>query len=66
METYARIHGDGVRYLDDGRIGEGVQQDVHVFSHLQGVNEVVMETGGDLHETCDTQESPVRVVLYNR
>ena len=37
-------------YLDDVWVGKGIQQDVHVMSQLQGVNQVVMVTSGDLHE----------------
>lgn len=50
-------------YLDNVRVGEGVEQDVHVVSHLQGVHQVVMVTGGDLHEAGEAQERPVGVVL---
>jgi hypothetical protein len=63
MET--SVHSNSTHYLDDGWVSEGVKQDVHVMSDLEGVYEVVMEAGGYLHEARETQESPVRVVLHN-
>lgn len=50
-------------YLDNGRISEGLVQDVHLTAELQSVNDEVLLSGGDLHQTGDAQEAPVGVVL---
>ena len=52
-----------VCYLDDGGVSEGVKQDVHVMSHCQCVDEVVLATCRYLHETREAHEAPVRVML---
>lgn len=50
-------------YLDDARVGERLVQDVHLAAELQGVDDEVLVSGGDLHQRRDAQEAPVGVVL---
>lgn len=50
-------------YLDDLRVSERLVQDVHLAAELQGVNDEVLVSGGDLHQRRDAQEAPVGVVL---
>lgn len=50
-------------YLDDGRVSEGLIQDVHLTAELQSVDYEVLLSGGDLHQTSDAQKAPVGVML---
>ena len=49
--------------LDNVRVGERIQELVHVVPQLQSVYEVVMTTSRDLHQTHKTLEGSVGVVL---
>ena len=46
-------------HLDDGWVREGVEEEVHMMPDLQRVNQVVMETSGDLHQTREPEEAPI-------
>lgn len=50
-------------YLDNIRVGECLVQDVHLTAELQGVNDEVLLSGGDLHQAGDAKETPVGMVL---
>lgn len=52
-----------LRYLDNGWVSEGLVQDVHLTAELQSVDDEVLLSGGDLHQTGYAQEAPVGVVL---
>lgn len=52
-----------LHYLDNGRVSEGLVQDVHLTAELQSVDNEVLLSGGDLHQTGYAQEAPVGVVL---
>lgn len=52
-----------LHYLDDGRVSEGLVQDVHLTAELQSVDYEVLLSGGDLHQTGDAQKAPVGVML---
>lgn len=53
-------------YLDNSWVGERLVQDVHLAAELQGVNDEVLISGGDLHQTGDAKETPVGMVLWRR
>lgn len=53
-------------YLDDSWIGERLVQDVHLRAELQGVNDEVLLSGGDLHQAGEAQKTPVGMVLRER
>lgn len=59
----ARMSRQSHTYLDDGWVREGVKEEVHVLTHLQRVNQVVLETSRDLHQTRESEKAPIRVVL---
>lgn len=50
-------------YLDDTLVSERLVEDVHLAAELQGVDDEVLVSCGDLHQRRDAQEAPVRVVL---
>lgn len=50
-------------YLDNMWVSERLVQDVHLAAELQGVDDEVLVSSGDLHQRRDAQEAPVRVVL---
>lgn len=50
-------------YLNDSGVSECLVQNVHLTAKLQGVNYEVFLSGGDLHQTCDAEETPVGMVL---
>lgn len=50
-------------YLDNIWVGECLVQDVHLTAELQGVNDEVLLSGGDLHQRGDAKETPVGMVL---
>lgn len=49
--------------LNDGGVCEALIENVHVTSELQGVDNEVFCSGGDLHQAGQPQEAPVGVVL---
>lgn len=53
-----------LHYLDNGRVSEGLVQDVHLTPELQRVDDEVLLSGGDLHQAGYAQEAPVGVVLW--
>ena len=50
-------------HLDDVVVGEDLVEQVQLPAELQGVDDVVLLPGGDLHQAGEAQEAPVRVVL---
>lgn len=50
-------------YLDNLWVSERLVQDVHLAAELQGVDDEVLVSGGNLHQRCDAQEASVGVVL---
>lgn len=56
----------GFHYLDDTWVGECLVQDVQLAAELQGVDDEVLLSGGDLHQRRDAQETPVGMVLPKR
>lgn len=52
--------------LNDGGVCEALVEDVHVASKLQGVDNEIFCSGGDLHQAGQPQEAPVWVVLKPR
>lgn len=49
--------------LNDGGVCEALVENVHVASELQGVDDEVFRSGGDLHQAGQPQEAPIGVVL---
>lgn len=45
--------------LNDGGVCEALVEDVHVASKLQGVDNEIFCSGGDLHQAGQPQEAPV-------
>ena len=50
--------------LEDAGVGENGVEKVHVVSQRKGVNDKVLMTGRQLHETCEALVAPERVVLH--
>lgn len=53
-------------YLYNSRVSERLVQDVHLAAELQGVDDEVLLSGGDLHQTGEAEETPVGMVLQER
>lgn len=56
----------GCGHLNNAGVGEGVEETIHEMSQLQGVDDVVMATSGDLHKTHKSLEGPVGMILRKR
>lgn len=53
-------------YLDNSRVSECLVEDVQLAAELNGVDDEVLLSGGDLHQTGEAEETPVGVVLRRR
>lgn len=52
-----------LHYFDNSRVSKRLIQDVHLTAELQGVDDEVLLSGGDLHQTGEAEETPVGMVL---
>lgn len=50
-------------YLDNSLVSECLVQDVHLAAELQGIDDEVLLSGGDLHQRGEAEETPVGMVL---
>lgn len=55
--------GECLHYLDNGGVSECLIQDVHLAAELQGVDDEVLLSGGDLHQTGEAEETSVGMML---
>lgn len=52
-----------MHYFDNSRVSKRLVQDVHLTAELQGIDDEVLLSGGDLHQTGEAEETPVGMVL---
>lgn len=55
--------GECLHYLDNGGVSECLIQDVHLAAELQVVDDEVLLSGGDLHQTGEAEETSVGMML---
>lgn len=56
-------HWNKFHYLDNCRVSKCLVEDVQLAAELQGVDDEVLLSGGDLHQGGEAEEAPVGVVL---